>query len=122
MPKFRRGTVTSPSTANVVKVNFKRSHKFDRRQADNSFNQNPVKTSKGGSGNFVLTGGTWTDLYNASLVIVVEDVTASAGVETITNRTFTFTEVTSNGGADADNDGGESSRTVDFEFTDYTES
>ncbi len=119
--KFRRGTITSPATSNVAKIDFDRDHKFDRRMADASFNQNPVKTSKGGSGSFDLTGGTFTDLYNASMVMVVEDVTAANG-ETITNRTFTFSEVTTNSGVGADNNGGEGSRRVKFEFTDFTES
>jgi hypothetical protein len=56
------------------------------------------------------------------MTVTVEDVSAASGVETITTRTFTFTEVTSNSGADANNDGGEGSRKVNFEFTDYTES
>ena len=121
MAKFRRGTITSPATTGVVNVDFARSHKFDRRSSDASFNQNPVRTAKGGSGSFELTGNTFTDLYNATMVVAVEDVTASGGVETITNRTFTFSEVTTNSGANANNDGGEGSRKISFDFTDFVE-
>ncbi len=46
------------------------------------------------------------------LTLTVEDVVAANGVETITTRTFTFSEVTSNGGASANNDGGEGSRKI----------
>jgi hypothetical protein len=122
MAKFRRGTITSPATTGVVNVDFARSHKFDRRSSDASFNQNPLKTAHGGSGSFELTGNTFTDIYNGTLVIVVEDVSAASGVETVTSRTFTFSEVTTNQGANANNDGGEGSRKVSFDFTDFVES
>ena len=122
MGKFRRGTITSPATTSVVNGDYARSHKFDRRSSDASFNQNPVKTAKGGSGSFELTGGNFTDIYNGTMVIVVEDVTAANGVETIANKTITFSEVTTNQGAGFNNDGGEGSRKVSFDFTDFVES
>lgn len=122
MAKFRRGTITSPATTGVVNIEHNRAHKFDRRQSDASFNQNPVRSIKGGSGSFELLGGSWTDLYNATLVMAIEDVSAANGTETIATKTLTFTEVTTNSGANANNDGGEGGRKVSFEYTDVTES
>jgi hypothetical protein len=121
MPKYRRATITTPATSKVVNFEFNRNDTFDRRAADAEMSGDPVKTKAQGSGSFELCSGAFTNIYNSGLVAVVEDVAVAAGVETITSRTFTFTKVTSNDGMNANNDGGEGSRKISFEFGGVTE-
>jgi hypothetical protein len=122
MAKYRRGRITSPANVvNVVNIEFTKNDTFDRRSADDSLTGDPVKTKQQGSGSFELCSGAWTDLYNASMTITVEDVSVANDVETITTRSFAFTKVTSTSGVNANNDGGESSRRVNFEFGAVTE-
>ena len=121
MPKYRRAKITTPIVGNVINFDFNRNDRFDRRSADDSMTGDPVKTKKEGSGSFELCSGAFTNIYNGSLVATVEDVAVAAGTETITQRTLTFTKVTTNDGMNANNDGGESSRKVSFDFGDVTE-
>jgi len=116
MAKFRRATITSPSTANVVDFEFNQNDTFDRRSADTDLHGSPVKTKEQGSGSFTLCSGARPSLYDQDMTVVVQDVTVTAGSEVITSRTFTFHHVTLNGGVSANNDGGESSRKISFEF------
>lgn len=121
MPKLTRATMTTPAKTGVRNVEWNKNDTFNRTQADDSYLHNPVRTKKSVSGSFELEGGTFTDLYNDTMVIVAKDVSAAAGVETTTSRTFTFAEVTTNGGVNADNDGGNSGRKVSFEASTVTE-
>jgi hypothetical protein len=122
MGAYRRGKITSPATANVVDIEFNENNRFDRRSVDDSLTASPVKTKKEGSGSFTLRSGTMPQLYNHSLVMTVEDVAVTDGTETITSRTFTFANVSSNRGLSANNDGGESSGKIAFDFSSVTES
>lgn len=122
MAKYRRATITTPAITKVVNFDFNTANKFDRRSADDAMTGIPVKMKEEGSGSFELCSGTFAPIYNGSLVAVVQDVAvSSAGVETITSRTFTFTAVTTNQGMNANNDGGEGSRKVSFDFGAVTE-
>lgn len=122
MPKYRSGKITSPTQSNVVDIEWNENDKFDRRAADDSMVGDPVKLKKEGSGSFTLCSGSFSKIYNAEMIVTVGDVSAASGVETTTTRTFTFTKVTTNVGMSANNDGGESSRKVSFEFGAVTES
>lgn len=121
MPKYRRAKIISPSIANVVNFEFNRNDSFDRRSADEDLVGDPVKTKKQGSGSFELCSGSFTEIYNSTMNATVEDVSVVDGTETKTTRTFAFTKVTTNMGMNANNDGGESSRRVQFEFGAVTE-
>lgn len=120
MPKLRRAVITTPAVTGVKNVEWNKNDAFNRQQADDSYNQNPVKTKKAVSGSFELEGGAWSDLYNDTMVMVGKDASAAAGVETITSRTHTFTEVTTNSGMNADNDSGAGGVKISFEATTVT--
>ncbi|MCE5257007.1 MAG: hypothetical protein LLF89_09205 [Spirochaetaceae bacterium] len=122
MPKYRGGKITSPAQANLVEIKWNESDKFDRRAADDAMKGDPVKLKKEGSGSFTLCSGSYSKLYNHTMIVQVPDVSVSNGVETITTRTFTFDKVTTNTGVSANNDGGESSRDVSFDFGEVVES
>ena len=121
MPKYRRAKITTPSIANVVSFEFNRNDKFDRRSADDVLIGDPVKLKKEGSGSFELCSGSFAAIYNGTLVVTVEDIAVAAGTETVTQHSFSFTKVTTNDGMSGNNDGGESSRKVSFDFGDVTE-
>lgn len=121
MPKYRRAKIGTPAVTGVVNFEYNTNDSFDRRSADDSLTGDPVKTKKQGSGSFELCSGAFTPIYNGTLAVTVEDVAVAAGVETITSRTLSFTKVTTNGGISANNDGGESSRKVTFDFGEVTE-
>lgn len=121
MPKYRRGKITSPAITGVVNIEWNSNDKFDRRSADDSLEGDPVKLKKEGSGSFEVVSGSVAAIYNAAMTVTVEDVAVAAGTETITTRSFAFTKVTTNSGMSANNDGGESSRKVSFEFGSVTE-
>lgn len=122
MSKFRRGTITSPAITKVVDIEWNENITEDRRAADTDMTGDPIFTKKEGSGSFTLCGGTMARIGNATMTVVVEDVTFANNVETITNRTFNFTKVVTQSGMNANNDGGEGSRKVSFKFGEVTES
>jgi hypothetical protein len=114
--KYRRGTITSPATANVVDVEWNENDSYDRRAADTDMAGYPVMTKKQGSGSFTVCSGTLPKLYDQTLILSVQDVSVSGGSESVTTKVFTFTHVTTNRGMSLNNDGGESSGKISFEF------
>jgi hypothetical protein len=105
-----------------VNFNYNDSDNFDRRGVDDSLRKTPVKTSEDGSGDFELRSGSVPRLYNDTLVVTQEDVAVAAGgTETITQRTHTFLNVSSNRSGSANNDGGEGAAKVSFTYSGHTE-
>ena len=120
---YQRALITSPAVGQVTKLSFQDSKMFLRRGADAEYAGGPVKTQTGGKGSFELRSGAQMNWYNQTVVMVGQDKTvADGGTETTTNRTHTFTGVTSNDGMDHDNDSGVGSRKVEFEYSDRVES
>ena len=122
MPKYRGAKITSPAQANVIDLEFNDDPTFDRRAADDSMIGDPVKTKIAGSGSFSIVSGALPTLYNHTLIVQVKDVSVANAVETITTRTHTFTKVTGKPGYSGNNDGGESTGKVAFEYGNRTES
>ena len=78
---------------------------------------NPVMMKKSGSGSFDIAAGLIASGYaTASMVITYYEVSVAAGVETVANKTATFTDVTFNQGANIDNDAGPGTGKVTFEY------
>lgn len=121
--KYRRATVTIGSAVNnVLNFKYQAQDKNDRRTGDKDMScKMPVALLKAGSGSFDVVSGAIPSVMNGTLVATVEDV-AQAETETVTNRTLTFANVTTQGSGNFDNNGGEGSRTVNFEYGELTES
>ncbi len=116
MAKYRRGVITSPATANVTDIEWNENDSYDRRSADTDLAGSPVMTKQQGSGSFTMCSGTLPKMYDATLILTVQDVTVSGGSESVASKVFTFSHVTSNRGMSIKNDGGETSGKISFEF------
>lgn len=117
MTRYRRGTITTPTQADVVNIEWDENNEYDRTQVDSELAGKPVLMRKQGSGSFELTGGVLpTDRYGQNMVMAIEDVSVATATETLTSRIATFTDVTFNRGARSANDGSRGGGRVQFEF------
>ena len=115
MAKIRRGTVGAAT--NVKNVDWNDSYEFDRTAVDNEMSGKPVEMKRGGSGSLTLTAGSIASGYSAAdLVITYKEVSVAAGVETETEKTATFTDVTFNTGGSIDNDAGPGEIRISFDY------
>jgi hypothetical protein len=119
MAKIRRGTITSsgPAAVSVKDFEWNDSHDTDRRRVDDEMVGKVVQMGKSGSGSFTLLAGTFSSGYATStLVFTWSEVAVASGVETVTTKTATFTEVYFNTGGSVDNDAGPGERKINFDY------
>jgi hypothetical protein len=115
--RIRRGTLSiGTAVSNVSNFQWNDAHEFDRSKADNEFSGTPVEMSRSGSGSFTLLAGTVPTGYaTASAVLTYNEVSVAAGVETVAQKTATFTDVTFNQGGSVPAEGrGEISVSFDY--------
>lgn len=120
--RIRRGTlsVNSSGQSNVSNFTWSSAYSFDRTPADNEYSGIPVEMGRAVSGSFEITAGWVAPSYGtASLVFTENEVSVSAGVETVTQYTYTFDNVTFNtsGSTPAS---GRGMKTVTFEASTVT--
>lgn len=116
--RIRRGTlsVNGSPRANVANMQWDDNHEFDRSKGDNEMHGIPVQMSEGGSGSFELLAGNVPSGYGtANMVYTYKEVSVATGVETVTDKTVTFTEVTFVTGGNVPADG-KGSRAVKFDY------
>jgi len=118
--KFRRGTITSPAVANLKDVSIDQQDERDMRTGDTDmYCKQPVLKKQKCSLKATVMSGDLLALKAAidyhDVTVVVEDVAVGASGETVTNRTFVMKMATCNIGANADNDGGEGSGSINIE-------
>lgn len=121
--RYRRGQMTTPSLTAVYNIQWNDNKTYDRSQADAELAGTPVKMTNAGSGSFEILGGAFpTDRYGQTMVVTIEDVAVGSGSETVTTRTFTFTDVTFNIGAKSAADSSRGGITVNFDYSTCTQS
>jgi hypothetical protein len=93
--RFGRLTVGS-SYAGMVNMSFDDAGDFDRKQADNEYYGTPVEVKRGGSGEVRTTEGSLPPYgYQTNdWVFLYEEVSVTAGVESVVEKTETFGVVT----------------------------
>jgi len=120
MAKIRRGKITTGGgapTVDVYNISWDDKVEFDRKNVDDQLAGKPVMMKKSSSGSFDIAAGLIASGYaTASMVITYYEVSVAAGVETVANKTATFTDVTFNQGANIDNDAGPGTGKVTFEY------
>ena len=119
--RIRRGTLdVNGAVANVANFEWTDAWEFDRSRADDEFSGTPVLMSKGGSGSLTLLAGSIATGYQTSdWVFTYNEVAVAAGVETVTQYTATFTQVTTNTGGTVPAEGKGEIR-VSFEYAECT--
>lgn len=99
--RIRRGIVScnGGQVTGMANVDFQDAHDFDRSNADNQFSGIPIEMIRKGSGTIEwLSGGQGTGYGTSSMVVTFYEISQTNGVETVTTKTATFTNVTFNRG------------------------
>ena len=115
--RIRRGTLSIGGAVNdVANFEWDDAHEFDRSKADDEWSGQPVEMDRKGSGRFTLLKGTVSTGYATSNpVFTYNEVEVASGVETVTQKTATFTLVTFNQGGSVPAEGrGEVRITFDY--------
>jgi len=119
--RIRRGTLTvGTAVSDVSNFEWNDAHEFDRSRADDEFSGVPVEMSRAGSGSFTLLAGSVATGYaTSSVVFTYKEVSVAAGVETVTQYTATFTDVTFNQGGNVPAEGRGEKR-ISFDYSTCT--
>lgn len=118
--RLRRATIAG--TTCVANIQIQENNEYDRRACDDNFYGEPVLIRKGGTLTIEVLSGALPQFLNDQVVVTGEDVAVAAGgAETVTSRTYTLENVSTNRSANFDNDTGRSSGTVTGEFSTLTE-
>lgn len=98
--RIRRGIVTLGSqVAGMANADWDDKHEFDRSKSDDQWSGVPIEMNRAGSGTLeFLSGGIPTGYGTSSMVVTFYVITQSNGVETVSTKTATFTDVTFNRG------------------------
>jgi hypothetical protein len=120
--RIRRGTLTVGSgVPNLANVDWQDNREFDRSKGDEEMSGTPVEMSRGGSGTITLLAGAISSGYATSNVVVrYNQVSVANGVETVVQKTVTFTGVTFNQGGTVPAEG-RGEKKISFDYSTSTE-
>ena len=118
--RLRRGTLTVGTLfTGVVLLSYTENNEFDRTQADNEFSGTPIEMKREGTGEVrsCESHGSLPDSghQTSDWVFTYYEVTLTAGVETVVEKTVTFNLVTCNHSGNFPSEGrGETSAAFTF--------
>lgn len=116
--RLRRGKLTvGTDYSGVVNMSWDDATEFDRKQADNEYSGTPIEIKRGGSGEVRFVEGTMppAGYQTNDWVFTYYEVTLTNGVESVVEKTQTFTGVTCVHGGNIPSEGiGELSAKFDY--------